>query len=332
MFNLSNIHFNKPLLLAPMEDITNSAFRLICKELGADIVYTEFVNADGLTRNSKKTREKMNFDEIERPIGIQIYGGEIQPMVESAKIAESLNPTVIDINAGCWVKKVANRGAGAGLLKDPVYMEKMVREIVNSVETPVSVKTRLGWDDDSIQICDVAKRIQDAGAKLLTIHCRTRVQGHSGVATWFWVDKIKEVVEIPVILNGGIMDSSDLMRAISETNADGFMIARGAIGQPWIFKEGQEILKYGKINTKFTHNEIIEIALKHLRYEIALKGERAAIPFRKFYSGYLKGFFGASKIRQKLMTLTEYSQIEDTFLDYKEYLDQNDQIEQNIIS
>jgi tRNA-dihydrouridine synthase B len=323
MLKVGNIELEKPLLLAPMEDVTNPGFRKICRELGADIVYTEFVNSDGLSRKDKKTHEKMKISDDERPIGIQIYGGNIEPMVVSAKIAEKEKPDLLDINAGCWVKKVANRGAGAGLLKDPPYMEKMVRSIVEAVDLPVTVKTRLGWDENSIVILDVARRIEDAGAKLLTVHCRTRSQGHSGEPAWFWINKIKEVVSIPVVLNGGVMTAQDVKRAFDETNADGVMIARGAIGQPWIFREGKEILKYGEVKNPVTTEERIRTALKHLKYEVEVKGERrAVIPFRKFYSGYLKGLHGASKIRQQLMQFTEYAPIEDLLLKYLEQLEE----------
>ncbi len=321
MFKIGKYEFEKALFLAPMEDVTNAGFRKICKEFGADMVYTEFINADGLSRKDKKTQEKMKIHEDERPIGIQIYGAEIEPMIVSARMAEKENPDLIDINAGCWVKKVANRGAGAGLLKDPPYMEKMVKSIVDAVNLPVTVKTRLGWDENSIVILDVARRIEDAGAKLLTVHCRTRSQGHSGEPAWFWIEKIKEVVNIPVILNGGVMNAEDIKKAFDSTGADGVMLARGAIGQPWIFREGKEIIKFGKVINPVTTEERIKTALKHLKYEINVKGERRAIiPFRKFYSGYLKGLFGASKVRQELMQYVEYAPIEETLLKYLEKL------------
>ncbi len=321
MLEIGKIKLDKALLLAPMEEITNPGFRKLCKEFGADLMYTEFVNADGLSRKDKKTHAKMKIFDYERPVGIQIYGGNIEPMVVSAKIAEKENPDLIDINAGCWVKKVANRGAGAGLLKDPPLMEKMVRAIVEAVDLPVTVKTRLGWDDENIVILDVARRLEDAGAKALTVHCRTRKQGHSGDAAWFWIDRIKEVVDFPVILNGGVMTASDIKQAFDETNADGVMIARGAIGQPWIFREGKEILEFGEIKNPVTTEERIKTALRHLRYETEIKEERrAVIPFRKFYSGYLKGMYGASKVRQELMNYVEYAPIEETLLKYLDYL------------
>lgn len=329
MFKVGNLEIKEPLLLAPMEDVTGIAFRKLCKELGADLVYTEFVNADGLIRDNKKTHDKLKITEEERPVGIQIYGGEIDPMRESAIIAEKENPNIIDINAGCWVKKVANRGAGAGLLKDPVHMQKMVKEIVDAVQLPVTVKTRLGWDDENIQILEVAKRLEDVGVKALTIHCRTRKQAHNGEPAWHWIPKIKEVVNIPVIVNGGIMTAQDALRAREETNADGYMIARGAINHPWIFREIKEIFNNGFVSKIVDVEERINTALKHLRYELQFKeGKRAIIPFRKYYSGYLKGLYGASKIKQKIMQLENYDAVEELLLNYKDQLKQYQEIDE----
>lgn len=317
MFNIENIKIEKALLLAPMEDVTGVPFRKLCKEMGADVVYTEFVNSDGLIRNNKKTAAKMKITEFERPVGIQIYGGDIGPMVEAAKISEKLNPEIIDINAGCWVKKIAKRGAGAGLLKDPDYMEKMVKAIVDAVDIPVTVKTRLGWDEENILILEIAKRIEDAGAKALTVHCRTRSQGHSGEADWSWIPRIKEVIDIPVILNGGIFTPADVKRAFEETDADGVMIARGAIGNPWIFKQAKELLEFGSIKTIISHRERMEVILRHLKYEMEEKDERRAIiPFRKYYTGYLKGLYNASKVRQQIMQIVTYTELETLLYEY----------------
>ena len=321
MFEIGDIKIDKALLLAPMEDVTSIPFRILCKELGADIVYTEFVNSDGLIRENLKTEKKMDFLEEERPLGIQIYGGNLEPMIESAKISESKNPDIIDINAGCWVKKVATRGAGAGLLKDPDYLVEMSAAVVNAVEKPVTVKTRIGWDTDNIVIVDLAKRLQDVGVKALTIHCRTRQMGHKGDPVWDWVTKVKSEVEIPVILNGGVFTAEDAKRAFEETNADGVMIARGAIDHPWIFRETKELLQFGEIKTELTPEERIHTALKHLRYELKFKEKRRAIiPFRKYYSGYLKGLYASSLIRQQLMKHEEYAPIEDLLLGYLEDL------------
>ncbi len=318
MFKIDKININKALLLAPMEDVTDIAFRKICKEMGADVVYTEFVNSDGLIRSNKKTQRKLEITDEERPVGIQIYGGNLEPMIEAAKIAEEKNPDLIDINAGCWVKKIANRGAGAGLLKDPCYMGTMVESIVKAVSIPVTVKTRIGWDEKNINILEVAKRVEDAGAASLTIHCRTRTQGHSGSPDWTWIPKVKEIVTIPVALNGGVFNAQDVVDAFNQTNADAVMIARGAIGNPWIFSESKNLLG-NKIITSPTLQERIEVILRHLRYSIENKDVKSAIiPFRKYYSGYLKGFYNVSKVKQELMKHTEYAPIEETLYKFIE--------------
>ena len=243
-------------------------------------------------------------------------------MIDAAKIAEEKNPDIIDVNAGCWVKKIATRGAGAGLMKDPVYLQNMIGEIVKNVKIPVTVKTRIGWDENNINILEVAKRLEDVGIQALTIHCRTRSQGHSGSPDWSWIPRIKEVVKIPVVLNGGVMTAEDVIRAYSETNADGIMIARGAIDHPWIFREAKELLAYNKIEHVLTPDERVSTALRHLRYEIGLKDDlrHAILPFRKYYSGYLKGLRNASRVRQVLVRLEEYGAIEETLMNFLDEL------------
>lgn len=321
MFKIGNIELNKAILLAPMEDVTDISFRLVCRELGADIVYTEFVNSEGLVRSNQKTHDKLKIIEEERPVGIQIYGGNIQSMVGAAKIAEAENPDLIDINAGCWVKNVVGCGAGSALLKDPSYMQQLVREVVNSTSQPVTVKTRLGWDDNSIQILEVARRMEEAGAVALTVHCRTRKAGHSGDADWSWIPRIKEVVSFPVILNGNVLTAQDVKKAFDETGADGVMIARGAIGNPWIFKEAKELLSTGSITTVVDEEMRIRTCLKHLKLAVKVKGEkRGVLEHRKFYAGYQRGMYGAARIRSELMKLTEYTPVEDALLKYLELL------------
>ena len=327
MFKIGEINISKALLLAPMEDVTDIAYRRFCKELGADVVYTEFVNSDGLIRSNKKTERKLEITEDERPVGIQIYGGNLEPMIEAAKIAESKNPDIIDINAGCWVKKIANRGAGAGLLKDPYYMQTMVESIVKAVQIPVTVKTRIGWDEGSINILEVSKRIEDAGAAALTIHCRTRTQGHSGEPDWSWIPRIKEVVRIPVALNGGVFTAEDVKKAFDETKADAVMIARGAIEHPWIFREAKLLLE-GRSVSEVTVEERIYSALRHLKYSLEIKETKAAIiPFRKYYTGYLKGLNHSKEIRQELYKQTEYAPIEEILLGYLHKLKYYEQLE-----
>ena len=323
MFEVRNIKIDKAVLLAPMEDVTDISFRLVCRELGADVVYTEFVNSEGLVRNSAKTHKKLEIVEEERPVGIQIYGGVLNSMVEAAKIAEKENPDIIDINAGCWVKNVVGNGAGSALLKDPVHMQNLVRSVVNSVSLPVTVKTRLGWDQENIKILEVARRMEDVGVEALTVHCRTRTMGQKGDADWSWINRIKEVVSIPVVLNGNILSAQDVKKAFEETNADGVMIARGAIGNPWIFKEAKELLTAGIISTPIDEELKIKTCLKHLQIAIKVKGEkRAVIEHRKFYTGYLKALRNASQTRTALMQVYEYSAVEDILLKYLEDLNE----------
>jgi len=315
-----------------MEDITDVSFRLTCKRLGADFVFTEFINAEGLVRNNEKTHKKMGIFPEERPVGIQIYGNNIDSMVRAAKHAEELNPDVIDINAGCWVKNVVGCGAGAGLLKDPDYLIEMVSQIVKGVSLPVSVKTRIGFDSNSIRILEISKRLEDAGIKALTIHCRTRAQGHKGDADWSWITKVKEVISIPVILNGGVFTAEDVKRAFDETNADGVMIARGAIDNPWIFTEAKELLNsgYASPDSDLEKSSVysseyakkINTCLSHLRLAIEIKEEkRGVIEHRKFYTGYLKGMHSASQIRNSLMKITTYSEVEKLLLNYLDFLE-----------
>jgi tRNA-dihydrouridine synthase B len=284
-----------------MEDVTDISFRLVCKELGADLVYTEFVNSEGLVRASEKTHKKLQIIEEERPVGIQIYGANIDSMVGAAKIAEAENPDLIDINAGCWVKNVVGQGAGSALLKDPPYMQSLVRAVVESTNLPVTVKTRLGWDHSSIKILEVAKRMEDAGAVALTVHCRTRN---------------------PVFLNGNVLSAYDVRAAFKETNADGVMIARGAIANPWIFRESKELMNDGAIKTVVDEEMRIKTCVRHLELAMKVKGEkRAVLEHRKFYSGYLKGLYSASKTRNELMQYSEYNGVEDRLLKYLEYLE-----------
>ena len=320
MFSIPGVSIEKGLFLAPMEDVTDLSFRLVCRELGADFVFTEFVNAEGLVRNSEKTHKKLEIADAERPVGIQIYGGNLESMISAAKIAEEHAPEVIDINAGCWVKNVVGHGAGAALIKDPNYLQQVVGEVVKAVKLPVSVKTRIGWDTDNINILDIAKRLEDVGVQYLTIHCRTRSQGHSGEPEWGWIEKIKNVVSIPVVLNGGIMIPEDAIRAFQETPADAVMIARGAIGNPWIFRQIKALMN-GDSSEQIDEKTRILACLKHLKLAMQVKGDRrAVIEHRKFYTGYLKGMRRASYVRGNLMQWYEYSEIEEVLLQYAEQL------------
>jgi tRNA-dihydrouridine synthase B len=302
---IGTIDIRNPILLAPMEDVTDLPFRLVCKRLGADIVYTEFVNSEGLVRNREKTKKKMFFAEEERPFGIQIYGGEESSMGGAAIIADSLHPDIIDINCGCWVKDVAMRGAGAGLLKDLPRMERIVSAVVRATQTPVTVKTRLGWDENSIRIVDVAKMLEGAGVQGLTVHCRTRDQAHKGFPDYTWIPKIKSAVSIPIIVNGNIFAPADAQRVFDDTGCDGVMIGRGAIDNPWIFRQAKEFMQTGKASVFVSIEERVALCIEHLKLSVEHKGERTGVlEMRKHYSGYLRGLPNIAKLRAELMTYT----------------------------
>jgi len=321
MFTLGKHTLDRPVLLAPMEDVTDKPFRKLCKEFGADVVYTEFVNVEGLVRSNERTRRKMAFDEDERPFGIQIYGGNEESMVEGAKLSEELAPDLIDINCGCWVKDIATRGAGAGLLRDLPKMERLVGKVVQSVTTPVTVKTRLGWDSESIRIIEVAQRMEQAGVKALTIHCRTRVQGHKGDPDYTLIPDVKKAVSIPIIINGGINGPEDARRVFDVTGCDGVMIARAAIANPWIFRDTKVYLATGVLPPEPGIEERFDVMLRQLRTSAAYKQERRAVlEFRKFYSNYLKGLPGAARVRQSLMVPESVSDVESILIPYREQL------------
>jgi tRNA-dihydrouridine synthase B len=318
---IGTINIERPIALAPMEDVTDQPFRLVCKRLGADIVYTEFVNSDGLVRDSAKTMRKMEFREEERPFGIQLYGGEESSMEGAAVIAESYNPDLIDINAGCWVKDVAMRGAGAGLLRDLPKMERIIKKVVQSVHLPVTVKTRLGWDSASITIVDVARMVQDAGAKALTIHCRTRAQGHSGDPDFSWIGRVKEAVSIPIIVNGGLDTPEKIHRVFEETGCDGVMVARAAIDNPWIFKAAKHYARHKEVLATPGIDERVRVLLEHLSLSIERKGERRAlIEFRKYYAGYLRNLPNAARTRSELMHFDQLGAIEEHIHRYVDWL------------
>ncbi len=298
------------LALAPMEDVTDVSFRVICKRLGADIVYTEFVNAIGLTRGSEKTQQKISFSDEERPVGIQIYGADVEPMVQAARIAEEQQPDLIDINCGCWVKNVALRGAGAGLLRDLPRMEAIAAAVVKAVNVPVTLKTRLGWDTANIRIVEVAEMCEAVGIQALSLHCRTREQGHRGFADWSWISRIKERVGIPVIANGDIDTPQSVRTVFERTGADGVMVGRGAINNPWIFKEAKQFLRTGVVPPPPTLEERVRMLLEHLRLSVKFKGTRkGVIEMRKHYSGYLRGIPHVARVRSELMEFTEVDPI-----------------------
>ena len=302
--------FKNKILLAPMEDVTESPFRIICKRLGADIVYTEFISSEGLIRDARKARAKLFFHEEERPIAIQIFGGIESSMEEAARICESANPDFIDINCGCWVKDVALRGAGAGLLKDIPKMQSIAESVLKTVSLPVTLKTRLGWDENSIVIVDVAKMLESIGIKALTVHCRLRSQGNKGDVDWTWVKRIKDAgVKIPVILNGGIKTPEDVIYVFKTFEPDAVMIGQGAIQNPWIFRQSKEMLEKG-FYSEPELPEIINTCIEHLKLNCDIKGEKKGVlEFRKHYTGYLRNMPNISRLRQELMTYTELNPI-----------------------
>ena len=292
-----------------MEDVSDYPFRMICKGYGADMLYTEFANCEALIRDVKRTLGKINITDEERPIGVQIYGSLESSMERAAAIAESSQPDFIDINCGCWVKKIANRGEGAGLLRDLKKFESFVRAVVGGTRLPVTVKTRLGWDQDSICILDVARMVEQNGVQALTVHCRTRVQGYSGAADWSWLEKVKRVISIPLIGNGDVKTPEDVKRMF-ETGCDGVMIGRGAIHSPWLFQQAKHYLATGAALPEPPLAERMSVCIRHLLAAVEYKGERRGVlEHRKHYSGYLRGARNIARLRAELMLYNEVDPI-----------------------
>jgi len=307
---IGTIELDKPLALAPMEDVTDYSFRTICKEMGADLLYTEFASSEALIREVGKTLDKIRIRDEERPIAVQIFGSAESSMEGAAAVAEQARPDFIDINCGCWVKKVALRGAGAGLLQDIGKFETVVRGVLAGTRLPVTVKTRLGWDAANIIILDVARMLEDLGVQALTVHCRTRKQGHSGQADWGWLERLKNAVSMPVIGNGDVTGPEDVKRMF-ETGCDGVMIGRGAIQNPWIFAHAKHYLATGVVPEPPSVPERVALCIRHLRRTVEVKGERkGVVEFRKHYSGYLRNLPHVAKLRTELMELNDLESIE----------------------
>lgn len=304
-----------------MEDVTDPPFRRVCHRLGADIVYTEFISSEGLIRDARKSTQKLKIYEDERPVSIQIFGSREEAMAESAQIAEAANPDFIDINCGCWVKDVVKRNAGAGLLRDLPLMRQVIKSVVDNTSLPVTVKTRLGWDRNSIVITDVARMVEDVGAVALAIHCRTRDQGHEGLTSWEYISEVKKAVSIPIILNGDVRSPENVKRAF-ETGADAVMIGRAAIANPWIFRDAQHYMKTGEVPPEPTLEERMSVALEHLRNNLDYKGQHyGIIEFRKFWGGYLKGLPLASVVRKDLVVAPDIDAIAARLDQYREEVD-----------
>ena len=305
---------NCPLILAPMEDITDPPFRRICRQLGADAVVTEFISSEGLVRDISGSLKKMDFSEDERPVGIQIFGNNVEAMVNAAKVAEQAGPDFIDLNFGCPVRKIVNKGGGAALLQDLPLMLRITESVVKGVSLPVTVKTRLGWDESSKPIVQLALWLQDAGIQALTIHGRTRAQMYSGQADWSLIGEVKRNpgIHIPIIGNGDVVDGQTAQAMLDQTGVDGIMIGRAAVGNPWIFGN---IKRYLNDKTEPIEPEIadrLKVCRMHLSESILWKGERTAIlEMRKHYTRYFKALPDFKPFRMKLMLAMQHQEIEE---------------------
>ena len=318
MIRIGNIQLpDFPLLLAPMEDVSDPPFRAVCKDNGADMMYSEFISSEGLIRDAMKSRKKLDFTEEERPFGIQIFGGDEEAMGLSARICETVNPDLVDINYGCPVKKVACRGAGAGVLRDIDLMVRLTTSVVKSTSLPVTVKTRLGWDENSKNIEEVAEKLQDIGIKALSIHGRTRAQLYKGEADWSLIAKVKENprIHIPIFGNGDIDSPEKALEYKNRYGVDGVMIGRAAIGYPWIFNEIKHFVKTGEHLPPPTIQQRIEVIRKHLYRSIEWKNPVVGVnEMRRHYANYLKGLPNIKEYRGRLVLLKEVEEI-DSVLD-----------------
>lgn len=313
MVKIGNIELgNFPLLLAPMEDVSDPPFRAVCKDNGADLMYTEFISSEGLIRDALKSRQKLDIFEYERPVGIQLFGSDVEHMRQSAGIASAVDPDLIDINYGCPVKNVACRGAGAALLQDIPRMVRMTEAVIRATHLPVTVKTRLGWDDRTRNVEEVAERLQDIGVAALTVHGRTRVQMYKGEADWELIGRIKNNprMRIPVFGNGDVNGPSRAVEWKNRYGVDGIMIGRASIGNPWIFNEIKSFVRTGQPAESPGMTERIAVVKKHLDFSLRWKGERTGVlEMRRHYTNYFRGLPDFKSFRMKLVTLTDVEAI-----------------------
>ena len=325
MVKIDNIQLpDFPLLLAPMEDVSDPPFRSVCKANGADLMYTEFISSEGLIRDAIKSRQKLDIFEEERPVGIQIFGGDEEAMALSARIVDAVNPDLLDINFGCPVKKVVTKGAGAAVLKDIDLMVRLTKAVVNSTSLPVTVKTRLGWDDATINIEEVAERLQDVGIKALAIQGRTRCQLYKGVADWQPIARVKNNprIKIPIFGNGDIDTPEKALEYKNRYGVDGVMIGRAAIGYPWIFDEIKHFLATGEHLQPPTIRQRVEVIRQHLHRSVEWKGPKAGInEMRRHYANYLRGLPNIKEYRQKLVTLPNVEEIDPILDEIENYYD-----------
>ena len=314
MVKIGNIELSEfPLLLAPMEDVSDPPFRAVCKENGADLMYTEFVSSEGLIRDAAKSVQKLDIFEYERPVGIQLFGSDVETMGSCAEIASRVNPDLIDINYGCPVKNVACRGAGAALLQDIPKMVKMTESVIKSTHLPVTVKTRLGWDDNTKNIQEVAERLQDIGIKALSIHGRTRVQMYKGAADWSLIAKVKENprITIPIFGNGDIDTPEKALEYKNSYGVDGIMIGRATIGNPWIFNEIKHYLKTGEKLPPPTMEQRVDVCRRHLEFSIRWKGPIAGVfEMRRHYTNYFKGLEHFKPYRMRLVEAPTFDELD----------------------
>jgi len=311
-----------PLYLAPMEDITDSPFRSICKVFGADVLITEFISADGLIRDAWKSRIKMQFEEVERPVGIQIFGSSVEAMVRAAEVAETGHPDFIDLNFGCPVRKIVMKGGGAALLQDIPKMVRMAEAVVKATRLPVTAKTRLGWDEEHKEIVGIAERLQDTGIRMLTIHGRTRAQLYGGHADWTLIGEVKNNprMNIPIIGNGDVDSGPKALEMKNRYGVDGIMIGRAATGNPWIFREVKSFLANGESLLPPDLNERIRVLRAHIEKSIPYKGERATLlELRKQYSGYFRGLPGFKPHRMRLVTAGTIGEIQEILTGLSEF-------------
>ena len=327
MVKIGNIELpDFPLLLAPMEDVSDPPFRKLCKMHGADLMYSEFISSEGLIRDAIKSRKKLDIFDYERPVGIQIFGGDEEAMAMSARIVETVEPDLVDINFGCPVKKVVCKGAGAGVLKDIDLMVRLTKAVVSSTHLPVTVKTRLGWDSDSINIDEVAERLQDTGIKALTIHARTRAQMYKGEADWEHISRIKNNpnIEIPIFGNGDVDSPEKALEYKNKYNCDGIMVGRGAIGYPWIFNEIKHFFKTGEILPEPAIAERLEAVKNHALWSVEWKGERPGIvEMRQHYSNYFRGIPHFKEFKTKFLQALTLTEIDDIIEETKHFYSEN---------
>ncbi len=326
---LGKYKIDNPICLAPMEDVADRPFRLLCKEMGVDVLYTEFANCEAVIRNVSREVDKMTVTDAERPMGVQIYGSNVDALERAAAMAEAAGVDFVDFNAGCWVRKIANRGDGAGLLRDLPRFRAAVAATQRGTGLPVTVKTRLGWDEDSIVALDVARMLEELGVQALTMHCRTRVQGYTGRADWSWLPRIREVSNIPLIANGDIATGEDAV-ACFEAGCAGVMIGRAAMQRPWIFREMKHYLRTGETLPDPELRDRVELCIRHLRAHVAFRGmPRGIYSFRRFYGGYLKSARNIAHLRRDLMAYTDVEQVVERLRQFVEsYEDEPDEPEQ----